>query len=57
MKLFMAQTYSTLNDLRKQNVDVFAKTTAPELLWHLKRWTEFIVGRELEFRDPTKDSS
>ena len=53
--LFMAQTYSTLYDLKRQGVDFFKETTAPELLWHLKRWTEFLVGHDVEFHDPTKD--
>lgn len=52
--LFMAQTYSTLYDLKRQGVEVLGESTAPELLLHLKRWTEFFMGEELEFRDPAR---
>ena len=52
---FMAQTYSTLYDLKRQGIEVLGETTAPEVLWLLKRRTELMLGSEVEFRDPTKD--
>lgn len=55
MAVFMAEVYDTLFELSKKGVEPLGEAPAPELLALLKRWTELLVGYELQWRDPSAE--
>lgn len=55
MAVFMAEVYDTLFELSKKGIEPLGEAPAPELLALLKRWTELLVGYELQWRDPSAE--
>ena len=54
MAVFMAEVYDTLAVVTKKGVEPLGEVPAPEMLALLKRWTEMLVGYELQWRDPAQ---
>ena len=54
MAVFMAEVYDTLAMVTKKGVEPLGEVPAPEMLALLKRWTEMLVGYELQWRDPAQ---
>lgn len=54
MAVFMAEVYDTLALVTKKGVEPLGEVPAPEMLALLKRWTEMLVGYELQWRDPAQ---
>ena len=57
MAVFMAEVYDTLSVVTKKGIEPLGEVPAPEMLALLKRWTELLVGYELQWRAPSEKAS
>ena len=57
MAVFMAEVYDTLSVVTKKGIEPLGEVPAPEMLALLKRWTELLVGYELQWRAPSEEAS
>ena len=57
MAVFMAEVYDTLSVVTKKGIEPLGEVPAPEMLALLKRWTEMLVGYELQWRDPAEEKT